>query len=64
MENVRNFRNAKFGTTKKRNDLLFEPNYHMTKWFSESMLVNEMKKKNKISNEKSCISRSMNFGYE
>ena len=29
---------------KKRNKLVSEPNYHITKWFSEILLVIEMKK--------------------
>ena len=29
---------------KKRNKLVSEPNYHTTKWFSETLLAIEMKK--------------------
>ena len=30
----------------KRNKLVSEPNYHITKWFLENLLAIEMKKKN------------------
>ena len=45
MENVRNHRDIKLVTTdKRRNQLVSEPNYHTTKWFSENLLVIETKK--------------------
>ena len=45
MENVRTHRDIKLVTTgKKRNQLVSEPNYHTTKWFSENLLATEMKK--------------------
>ena len=45
MENVRKRRDIKLLTTDKtRNQLGSEPNYHTTKWFSENLLANEMKK--------------------
>ena len=45
MENVRNHRDIKLVTTDKRtNQLMSEPNYHTTKWFSENLLAIEMKK--------------------
>ena len=45
MENVRKHRDIKLVTTnKKRSQLVSEPNYHTTKWFSESLLATEMKK--------------------
>ena len=45
MENVRKHRFIKLVTTdKRRNQLLSEPNYHTTKWFSEDLLAIEMKK--------------------
>ena len=45
MENVRKHRDIKLVTTnKRRNQLVLEPNYHATKWFSEKLLVIEMKK--------------------
>ena len=44
MENVRNHRDIKLVTTdKRRNQLVSEPNYHTTKWFSENLLAIEMK---------------------
>ena len=51
MENVRKHRYIKLVTTnKRRNQLVSEPNYHSTKWFSENLLASEMKK-NKSKNE-------------
>ena len=45
MENVRKHRHIKLvATNKRRNQLLSEPNYHTTKWFSEGLLAIEMKK--------------------
>ena len=45
MENVRKHRDIKLVTTdKRRNQLVSEPNYHITKRFSEDLLVIEMKK--------------------
>ena len=45
MENVRKHRDIKLVTTDKRtNQLVPEPNYHTTKWFSENLLALEMKK--------------------
>ena len=45
MENVRTNRDIKLVTTNKtRNQLVSEPNYHTTKWFSENLLAIEMKK--------------------
>ena len=45
MKNVRNHRDIKLVTTdKRRNQLASEPNYHTTKYFSENVLVIEMKK--------------------
>ena len=44
-ENVRKHRDIKLvNTDAKRNKLVSEPNYHTTKWFSESLLAIEMKK--------------------
>ena len=43
--NVRMQSNIKLVTTdKRRNQLVSEPNYHTTKWFSENLLAIEMKK--------------------
>ena len=45
MENVRKYRDIKLVTTgRKRNQLVSEPNYHTTEWFSEGLLAIEMKK--------------------
>ena len=45
MENVRKHRDIKLVTTgERRNQLVSEPNYHTTKWFSENILAIEMKK--------------------
>ena len=45
MENVRKHRDIKLVTTdKRRNQLASEPNYHTTKYFSENLMVIEMKK--------------------
>ena len=45
MENLRKQRDIKLVTTnKRRNQLVSEPNYHTTKWFSENLLAIEMKK--------------------
>ena len=45
MANVRKHRDIKLVTTdKRRNQLVSEPNYHATKWFSENLLAIEMKK--------------------
>ena len=40
MENLRKNRDIKLVTTdKRRNQLVSEPNYHTTKWFSENLLA-------------------------
>ena len=45
MENVRKHRDIKLVTTdKRRNRLASEPNYHITKYFSENLMAIEMKK--------------------
>ena len=45
MENVRKHRNIKIVTTEaRRNYLVPEPNYHVTNFFSENLLVIETKK--------------------
>ena len=45
MENVRKHRDIKLVTTdEKGNKLVSEPNYHITKNFSENLLAVEMKK--------------------
>ena len=45
IENVKKYRDSKLvKTNKRRNQLVFEPNYHTAKWFSEDLLATEMKK--------------------
>ena len=45
MENVRNHRDIRIVTTsKQRNKLASEPNYHTTKYISKNLLIMEMKK--------------------
>ena len=45
MENVRKHSDIKLvSTTKRRNQLVTEPNYHTTKYFSEGLLAIETKK--------------------
>ena len=45
MENVIKHRDIKLVTTdKRRNQLVSEPNYHMTKYFSKDLLAIEIKK--------------------
>ena len=45
MENARKHRDVKLVTRdKRRNQLVSEPNYHTTKWFSENLRAVEMKK--------------------
>ena len=45
MENVRTHRDIKLVTTdEKRNKLVSEPNYHISKYFSKNLLAIEMKK--------------------
>ena len=45
MKNVRKSRDIKLVTTDKRKiQLVSEPNYHTTKWFSENLLAIEIKR--------------------
>ena len=44
MRNVRKHRDIKLVTTDRRNQLVSEPNYHTTKYFSENLLAIEMKR--------------------
>ena len=49
MKNVRRHRDIELVTSERRmNYLVSEPNYHTTKFFTEYLLVIEMKKKYKI----------------
>ena len=45
MENVRNHRDIKLGTSEKRRKLVSEPNYHSSKNFSDHLVAIKMKKK-------------------
>ena len=57
MENVRKHRDIKLVTTeRRRNYLVSEPNYHSTKFFTESLLAIELKKKQ----SKICSFRTFN----
>ena len=59
MENVRKDRDIKLVTTdKRRNQLVSEPNYHTTNYFSEKMMAIEMKK----TKTKSKMSKSIYLG--
>ena len=52
MENVRKHRDIKLVTTeRRRNYLVSEPNYHTTKFFTESFSAIEMKKKQILTNK-------------
>ena len=65
MENVRKHRDIKLVTThKRRNQLVSEPNYHTTKWFSENLLATEMKKTKVKMNKKSILEISKTLMYE
>ena len=56
MENVRKHRDIKLVTTeRRRNYLVPEPNYHTTKFFTEHLLVIEMKKKTEILMNKTLL---------
>ena len=56
MENVRKHRDIKFVTTeKRRNYLVSETNYHITKFFTEKLLAIEMKKKKQKQNKQRYV---------
>ena len=56
MENVRKHREIKLVTTeRRRNYLVSEPNYHTTKFFTESFSAIEMKKKQRYLRINLCI---------
>ena len=49
IENARKHRDIKLVTTdRRRNQIVSEHNYNTTKWFPESLLAIEMKKKTKV----------------
>ena len=52
MENVRKYRDIKVATTeRRRNYLILEPNYHTTNFFTEHLLLIEMKKTQVLMNK-------------
>ena len=56
IENVRKHRDIKLVTTEgRRNYLVSEPNYNTTKFFTENLLVIEMKKTEILMNEHVCL---------
>ena len=56
MENIRNYRYIKLVTTdKRRNQLVSEPNYHTSKYFSEHLVAIEMKKTKVKMNKPICL---------
>ena len=60
IENVRKHRDIKLVTAdKRRNQLVSEPNYHTTKWFSEKLLAIEMKKTKVKMNKPICLGLSI-----
>ena len=71
MENVRNYRNIKLVTKdERRKQLVSEPNYHTSKFFSEHLMVVEMKKKNVKMNKLIylgmsvlCISKTLTYEF-
>ena len=60
IENVRKNRNIKLlETERRRNYLVTEPNYHTTKFFTESLLAIEMRKTQIIMNKLVYLSLSI-----
>ena len=60
MENVRKHRNIKLVTKdKRRNQLVSEPNYHTTKWFSEDFLAIKLKNTKVEMNKPVCLGLSI-----
>ena len=64
MENVRKNKDIKLVTSERRKTYsVSEPNYHTTKFFTENLLVIEMKKKAEIHmNKPVCLGISMSLG--
>ena len=53
MKNVRKYRNIKLVTTeRRRNYLVWEPNYHTTKFFTETLLAIEIRKTQILMNKR------------
>ena len=62
MENVRQHRNIWLvATEKRRNYVVSEPNYHATKFFTENLLANEMRKTQILTSEPVYLSSSSNI---
>ena len=60
MENVEKHGDIKLvATDKRRNQLMSEPNYHATKWFSENLLAIEMRKIEVKMNKPVCLGLSI-----
>ena len=60
MENMRKHRDIKLVTTERRRDyLVSEPNYHITKFFAENLLAIEMKKIEICMNKPVCLGLSI-----
>ena len=56
MENVRKYRDIKLVTIERRNNyLVSEPNYHITKFSTENLLVIEIKKAETHMNRPVCL---------
>ena len=63
MENVMKHRDIKLVTAdRRRNQLVSEPNYYTTKYFSENLLAIEMKKMKVKMNKPVYLGLFMNFG--
>ena len=59
IENVRKHRDIKLVTTEtRRNYLVLEPNYNNTKYFSENLLVIEMRKTRTVMNNETFKTRT------
>ena len=59
IENVRKHRDIKLVTTEtRRNYLVLEPNYNNTKYFSENLLVIEMRKTRTVMNNETFNTRT------
>ena len=62
MENLRNFRDIKLATTeRRRNYVVWELNYHATKFFIEHLLAIEMKKTQIIMSNPDYLGLSSQF---
>ena len=63
--NVRKYRDIKLVTTeKRRNYLMSKPNYHTTKFFTENLMVIEMRKTQIQMNEPVYLEFSYEFWYD